>query len=518
MPIKIQRFIGVFFILSCHFSLLLAQSNNECSGALLIEDPTNFCSAPNAANNLFATPSSVPVPDCFSNADHDVWFSFVAQAPNATITINNNSPTFQGNIFIPEVALYAGSCDDLTLLGCDIDSNSLGVAELRVEGLAPGESYFFRVDGTTVPGSFQYCVRNYFYNGYVSGDCPTAIVLCDKSSFNVQAVLGAGNIPTELDDVPCFGGNFAESSSTWYVFTAANSGTLEFTLTPNFAWDDLDFVVFSLPNGIGDCTNKVVERCMAAGDFNPDSPCMGPTGLNDTSTDISHSAGCVDILDDNFLKFLEVQEGNTYALAVNNFTSSNHGFQVDWGGTVEFAGPEAAIATDQVSDTICARDMIQFMDASTINQSTITDWKWTFGTNAMPMTDSTAIPGTVVYDSLGQQTVTLTITSSGGCEVSATKQIFVKDCPDEFYVPNAFTPNGDQINDRFKPALLTGTLINLQVWSRWGELVYEGNSPQGWDGNFDGIPAPSDVYVFQILVRRPDGTEEKRHGDITLIR
>lgn len=664
-----QRLAFGILLFFCTIPTLIAQSNNDCSGAFEIADPGNFCSPLNAGQNLFATPSNVPVPGCFTGAPHDVWFSFTAIAPNVVIVINGASSTPGGTLLSPAVALYEGSCDALNLLGCEADPLlfGFGVTELRVENLVPGNSYFFRVDGAT-PGTFQFCVRNFFFDGGISGDCPTAIPLCDKSSFNVQAVAGPGADPFELDDAPCFGGAFAESNSTWYTFTAANNGTLEFTLTPNNAADDLDFIVYRLPNGMGNCAGKIVERCMAAGDFDPASPCMGPTGLNASSVDIDHGAGCLGLNEDNFLRFMDVQAGNTYALVVNNFTSSGNGFQVDWGGTVIFKGPVPAIKTDDPDDNICLGDSIVFSDSSSFQQGIITDWAWTFGEGASPSFATTSGPHTVTYQELGQKLITMTIKTSLGCEVSTTRQIRVEDCcqitlsvdvtpgcldtpeataslqiegatppltyqwsdgqqdavatglapgsysvtiqdandcesiaefivpppvsfttlfptdtviitgtgatlsvisnnpalvvqwtgtgntisgnpvtvqPAEsttylvsasigdcvatdsvrvevrdqlFEVPNAFTPNADQMNDRFKPVLYAGTVVNLLIWSRWGELVYEGNSPEGWDGTFDGEAAPSDVYVYLLLIRLPNGTEEKRHGDVTLLR
>lgn len=666
---SITKLISGFLFYFLTLQALFAQSNNDCSGAFEIVDPGNFCSPLNAGHNLFATPSNVPVPGCFSGAPHDVWYWFTAVAPNVVIVINGAGSTPGGTLLSPEVALYEGPCDALNLLGCEADPLffGFGVIELRVENLIPGNRYFFRVDGAT-PGTFQFCVRNFFFDGGISGDCPTAIPLCDKSPFNVQAVVGPGADPFELDDAPCFGGTFSESNSTWYTFTAANNGTLEFRLTPNNAADDLDFIVYRLPNGMGNCNGKIIERCMTAGDTDPASPCMGPTGLNASSTDIDHGSGCLGENEDNFLRFMDVQAGNTYALVVNNFTSSGNGFQVDWGGTVVFTGPVAAIKTDDPDDNICLGDSIVFSDSSSFPQGIITDWGWTFGEGAAPSFATTSGPHTVTYQAPGQKLITMTIKTSLGCEVSTTRQILVEDCcpitlsvdvtpgcldtpeataalqvegatppltyqwsdgqqdvvatglapgsysvtiqdandcteiigfivpppvdftalfpadtviitgtgatlsvisdnpalvaqwtgtgnsisgnpvtvqPAEstvylvsasvgdciitdtvrvavrdqlFEVPNAFTPNADQMNDRFKPVLYAGTLVNLLIWSRWGELIYEGNSPEGWDGTFDGEAAPSDVYVYLLLIRLPNGMEEKRHGDVTLLR
>ena len=82
----------------------------------------------------------------------------------------------------------------------------------------------------------------------------------------------------------------------------------------------------------GGCADKTTLRCMAAGDFVPSSPCMGPTGLLPGQTDLSASAGCLPGAD-NFLAPLETQTGETYALAINNFTSSMDSFSIEFCGT-----------------------------------------------------------------------------------------------------------------------------------------------------------------------------------------
>ncbi|MBK9108752.1 MAG: gliding motility-associated C-terminal domain-containing protein [Saprospiraceae bacterium] len=96
----------------------------------------------------------------------------------------------------------------------------------------------------------------------------------------------------------------------------------------------------------------------------------------------------------------------------------------------------------------------------------------------------------------------------------------------EVYVPNVFSPNGDNINDRVgvfsNPDV---ALIDVfAIYNRWGELMYERNHfpPNdqriGWDGIFKGQPAIPAVYVFRVEWRDKFGGKHKAKGDITLIR
>ena len=87
-------------------------------------------------------------------------------------------------------------------------------------------------------------------------------------------------------------------------------------------------------------------------------------------------------------------------------------------------------------------------------------------------------------------------------------------------VPNLFTPNGDNVNDFFNVILdLNLRVTGFKVYSRWGKLVYDNQTPdKGWDGTYEGEPAPADVYGYFITVERFDGTTETFRGDVTLVR
>ena len=98
-------------------------------------------------------------------------------------------------------------------------------------------------------------------------------------------------------------------------------------------------------------------------------------------------------------------------------------------------------------------------------------------------------------------------------------------------IPNAFTPNGDTNNDFFNviglgdanattPSLCNtiDEVLTSEVWDRWGTRVYNNDSLQGWDGNYQGKRQNPDVYIFVIEVRLTDGTEMVLEGDVTLIR
>lgn len=85
---------------------------------------------------------------------------------------------------------------------------------------------------------------------------------------------------------------------------------------------------------------------------------------------------------------------------------------------------------------------------------------------------------------------------------------------------NAFTPNGDGLNDVFKiQNLRFDKLTEFRVFNRWGRQVFETNVPsKGWDGTINGKPAEADVYYYLIKLTLPDGTPKVLKGNVTLIR
>jgi gliding motility-associated-like protein len=111
-----------------------------------------------------------------------------------------------------------------------------------------------------------------------------------------------------------------------------------------------------------------------------------------------------------------------------------------------------------------------------------------------------------------------------GCAEDADKYIVV--LPVDFNIPTVFTPNGDGENDFFYVVSNAPIqVINLQIYNRWGTLVYseanntvQNHRTDGWDGNFNSEPQPTDAYIYTLTVKTFDGKEHERKGDIVLIR
>ncbi len=117
-------------------------------------------------------------------------------------------------------------------------------------------------------------------------------------------------------------------------------------------------------------------------------------------------------------------------------------------------------------------------------------------------------------------TYTLTTTSSNGCK-SEDEMIIIVACPsDLLFVPNAFTPNGDNKNEIFRVrAIGIKELKYFNVFNRWGQLVWQTSDiTQGWDGTFLGSKVPPGVYVYYLQAVCSGGQNISKQGNITVLR
>lgn len=116
--------------------------------------------------------------------------------------------------------------------------------------------------------------------------------------------------------------------------------------------------------------------------------------------------------------------------------------------------------------------------------------------------------------------VILTVFNQYNCTDSDSIIVYTKPCC-EIFAPNAFSPNGDGINDYFKLSLQAGQhVLSFSVYDRYGSLVYQDKTDKiSWNGNYpNGKPAPTAVYKYYLLYTCTDGTTLAKRGDITLLR
>jgi gliding motility-associated-like protein len=159
---------------------------------------------------------------------------------------------------------------------------------------------------------------------------------------------------------------------------------------------------------------------------------------------------------------------------------------------------------------------IYFRDESDSNGGMITNWSWSFGDG------ETSIDPIVTHRYLnsGVFNVDLLVTNKFGCTDTASST--VKILPEYiFFAPNAFSPNGDGLNDVFQPYLdgIIPEKYQLDIYNRWGQLVFQSSDYlQGWDGKVDGQFADVGAYVYFLKVTTNRNKETTSSGTFMLIK
>lgn len=117
----------------------------------------------------------------------------------------------------------------------------------------------------------------------------------------------------------------------------------------------------------------------------------------------------------------------------------------------------------------------------------------------------------------------LRVTDKNGCFNSDTVEIIKRGdlYPSQVYMPNAFTPNGDGLNDFYpdNKYQLTGAFYNVKIFNRWGEKLADYDTPKAnWDGTVNGNPVPEGVYVYLVNWIGCDNQRHRLRGDFHVLR
>lgn len=234
----------------------------------------------------------------------------------------------------------------------------------------------------------------------------------------------------------------------------------------------------------------------------------------------------------NSTYFWDTGDGSVYGeqLTFDHTYYAPHCFDV----TLTITADNLCTSTLTIDDMICADPnpvaefhfspqqlfsdgpLVQFENTSTHNDFN----SWSFGdgeTSVLPEPEHQYPLGEV-----GNYTVQLIVTTNAGCSDTAYQYIIVQDQL-LFYVPNTFTPDGDEFNNIFIPVMTAGfdaADYTLKIYDRWGELVFQSNDIHtGWDGTYNGKLMKEGTYTWTLDFGHND-TDERfiRQGHVNLLR
>lgn len=395
-------------------------SNDACASATVLT-PNGTCVNGTTAGANDSWIGTVGCQTGNNNSNHqDVWYSFVSTGSQAVITVT--AGTFVGPV---ELVLVSGSCAGLLTNEGSQCGNSPLTATFN--GLTAGTTYFYTISGppSGTPGTFQTCVTTQNPPVLSGQDCSTGAVLCNNNTFT-QGASSSGFGTQELAGNTCLGTN--ERQSKWFKFTAGCSGTFGFIINPNVVTDDYDFALFNTTSGCPTTTSTALA-CNYVGNLSGSNGC---TGINSGGYFASGVIPCaLDQANPGYqpLAFfnqvtanyngLNLVTGQSYALLIDNFTTSNSGFTLTFNGTATL-GPNANFTA-----TAGTCGAYSFTKTCAISPTTNSTYLWTFGDG----NSSTAYNPTHTYSTSGTYLVSLVVTDALGCTDTYSQSITVNNAP-----------------------------------------------------------------------------------------
>ncbi len=157
-----------------------------------------------------------------------------------------------------------------------------------------------------------------------------------------------------------------------------------------------------------------------------------------------------------------------------------------------------------------------YVDIVNMSTSGTTFW-YSFGDNSI-MTNAN---GQHRYEDTGKFVITQVVTNAFGCMDTTTRYVIVKPSH-TFYVPTAFTPNEDGLNETFKPQGYEIDNFSMSIFNRWGELVFSTTDiTKGWNGTYNNVMSEPGVYTWRIQYESKamkSAGRQVKEGMVTLLR
>ncbi len=325
--------------------------------------------------------------------------------------------------------------------------------------------------------------------------------------FNNQSTVASGTIQTYEWD---FGDNIGTSNlqNPNYLFGAEGVYNVDLIVTTDHNCKDtvtLPIEIFPLPNvafgadTAAACTPVTVNFSDASNvgngtivswlwDFGDGFTSTDPnpihgydnTGVYTVTLQVTTNHGCTD-------EFVNVNFITAYPNPIAQFTAS-------------------PTVTDEFSSQL-GLDIVNFSQGATV-------YNWNLGNDIL----SDEVTPRITYDSAGTYIITLYVENQFGCSDQITQEVLVNPVY-TFYVPNAFTPNGDGTNDLF---FGTGTNIiayEMNIFNRWGERIFDSfDMNNKWDGRLKDQRVQDEVYIYVFHVTDIFGGQHVHRGSVTLIK
>ncbi len=295
------------------------------------------------------------------------------------------------------------------------------------------------------------------------------------------------------------------------------AGTYTLTVTDALACTASASAVINDPAAIVVTANSQGAKC-----FNTANGIVsiGVTGGYAPYTYLLNGAG--QHSDSSSISFNNLAAG-TYVLVVTDVNGCQ--------GTANFsvASPGQINVDLQVTEQVILTGMNTQLIATATSDAAILNYFWNPDSLTYPLYDFSACgdPQNCANPFVAPRTTTtftVTVMNADSCYASDTVTVEVLNKPSVF-IPTAFTPNNDGLNDRFEFDILGAINIDVAVFDRWGQRVYYNaaqangiTNQNGWDGKVNSKAAPFDTYVYQLKVTYFDNVTKDFSGTVTLMK
>lgn len=289
-----------------------------------------------------------------------------------------------------------------------------------------------------------------------------------------------GDIPTSiLQNPPVVSYNTAGTFNTYVTTRFDNGQTFEDTFI--IVVKDWPLANFNLPNDTGFCQGSAFSLTLNAVN-NPEATYQWSTGATGSSITINNMGTYwVNVL---------IKSGNRTCDSVYKEITVS-----------EYPNPNVNLGADR---TMCQNQTI-VLDAGPINNVSFL-WQPTAQTTRSIIT---SVPGTY----------SVRVTTSFGC-FAEDDIVLIDSCPHFVFIPNAFSPNTDLLNDIFNKVWnFTPTEYTFRILNRWGEILFETNDLNlGWNGLYKDKPVQQDIYVYDMIYFDTDKKWYQMRGTFYLVR
>jgi len=355
-------------------------------------------------------------------------------------------------------------CPNVGITTIDV-LNALSVIALQNATICEGESSSLSASANGGNGTYTYVWTD--QNGTVVGSGTNITVSPSVTTTYTVTVDDGCTIPSASDDV---------------TITVNPIPTIAFTVDNPISCAPLD-VIFT--------NNSSPQGTNCLWDFGDGTTSATCGTVSHTYTNI----GCYDV------SLTVTETGCTNALTQNSMV---------------------CVVDDPVADFSFNPQTVDLFDPQIFFENTslnATSYAWDFGDGTGSSVENPS--HTFPFDA-GEYTICLTVSNDYNCTSEICKPLIVQDGL-TFYIPNTFTPDGDQHNQTFKPVFTAGfdpQDFNLLIFNRWGEVIWESyDASVGWDGTYGGEPVQDGTYVWKVEFKVLENDERMiRTGHVNVMR